>query len=193
MKLLGGVVLGGLALFIATVAALHLAQPDYDQVYQLMSELALGAHGGWMLAAFLGLATSASAAALASLRWRAPLLPVLLAGAALGFLGAGLVPLGPNAEIHIASISAAFVLVVLAMVLLPRMFVSPLPLPGREWSGLLAAATAVSVALGHGVVPIGIAQRAAALCGIAWLIWIGVAAVRGETQLTDARRPDSSP
>src|SRR5688572_14441756 len=108
--------LAGSALFVVTVIGLHLVQPGYDPASQLMSELALGSYGWMMLAAFGGLAAAVlgiqAAIALANASRG---LKILLIVTAMFFLAAGVFPLGPTSEIHIAAIATAFVLMVLTM------------------------------------------------------------------------------
>lgn len=166
--------LAGVALFIATIVALHLLQHDYDPTHQLMSELALGPHGWAMKLAFGGLALAvfgvqAEIGALGAV----PALRLLLVAAALCFLAAGIFPLGGNSEIHIVAIATAFVLSVLAMYLFPSCarrasFAAP-----RVVSWLTAAGVAVSVALGHSILPMGIGQRLAASLILLWLGIVG--------------------
>ena len=164
----------GVAIFIATVVPLHLLQPDYDPTHQLMSELALGTYGWAMILAFGGLALAvfgvqAAIGALGAARG----LRLLLVAAALCFLAAGIFPLGDTSEIHIAAIATAFVLSVLAMYLFPASasrasFAAP-----RAVSWSMAGGVAVSVALGHSILPMGIGQRLAATCILWWLAILG--------------------
>lgn len=166
--------LAGVTIFVATVTALHLLQPDYDPTNQLISELALGPYGWVMTLAFGGLALAvlgvqAAISALGAVRG----LRLLLAAAALCFLAAGIFPLGNTSEIHIAAIATAFVLSVLAMYLFPSgasraTFAAP-----RAVSWSLAVGVAVSVALGHSTLPMGIGQRLAATCILLWLAILG--------------------
>ena len=165
--------------FIAILVPLHLAQTGYDPAYQLMSELALGQYGWAMLFAFLSL----GAAILAILpgiatRDASPLLMIVLAAAAVCFLGAGLFPLGHNSEIHIAMMAGAFVLIGLAMVMFPAKAGRFAPRIFRITSRTLAGAMALCLALGHNLIPAGLAQRLAALCLISWLLLIGWKLIR---------------
>jgi hypothetical protein len=102
---------------------------------------------------------------------------LILAG--LGFLGAGVFPLGQASEWHIALIAIAFVAVVLAMYLIPS--VVPTQFDGRVKvvSWCLAGGTALSVLLGHSLLPIGVGQRLAAACVVAWLCFAGIRLRRG--------------
>lgn len=166
--------LAGVAMFVVTVVALHVLQPEYDPANQLMSELALGPYGGWMFAAFAGLAAAVfgiqaaigGAGAARGLR-------VLLVVAALFFLAAGVFPLGATSEIHIAAIALAFVLSVLAMYLFPASAGDAAAAAPRAVSWSLAAGVTVSVALGHSVLPMGVGQRLAAACLLVWLTILG--------------------
>jgi len=164
----------GVATFAATVMVLHLLQPDHQATYQLMSELALGRHGWAMAVAFAGLALAVFGIQVAIAAFEASRgLRFLLMVAAAFFLAAGLFPLGDTSEIHIAAIAAAFVLSVLAMYLFPSNAGRASAAAPRVVSWSLAAGIAVSVALGHSVLPIGIAQRLAAACLLAWLAILG--------------------
>jgi hypothetical protein len=172
--------LAGLALFLAPVVALHILQPGYDPSNQLMSELALGPFGWAMVIAFAGLALAVFGVFLATAGVGAsPWLRLILAAAALSFLAAGIFPLGATSEIHIAAIATAFVLSVLAMYLFPASAGRAAAAASRPISWSLAAGVAVSVALGHSVLPMGIGQRLAALCLLAWLLVLGVRFSKG--------------
>jgi hypothetical protein len=170
----GAATLAGVTVFVITVVALHFLQPEYDPLNQLMSELALGPHGWAMFAAFGGLAAAvfgiqmAIGAAGASRGFRA-----LLVVAALFFLAAGVFPLGPTSEIHIAAIALAFVLTVLAMYLYPTMAGKAAAAAPRLVSWSLAAGVALSAALSNVVLPMGVGQRLAAACLLAWLAVVG--------------------
>jgi hypothetical protein len=171
----GGVaVLAGAGTFVAVVTALHVVQPGYDPLQQLMSELALGRHGWAMLVAFAGLAVAAFAIQLSIAPLGASLpLRLLLIAAALSFLAAGLFPLGETSELHIAAIAGAFVLLVLAMYLFPSLAGRAAPLAPRAISWPLAAGVALGIVLGLSVVPMAVGQRVAALAMLAWLIIVG--------------------
>jgi hypothetical membrane protein len=170
----GGLVIVGAIGFVVVVSILHLLQPGYDLVHQLMSELALGAHGWAMLLAFLLIAASTFSLALGIAQvQRAPWLQFVLAVAALGFLGAGVFPLGRASEWHIALIAIAFVAVVLAMYLLPSTMPAQFGGTARTVSWCLAGGTALSVFLGHSILPIGVGQRLAAACVVIWLCVVG--------------------
>jgi Protein of unknown function (DUF998) len=168
----GTAALVGVAMFVVTVVALHLLQPNYQPAQQLMSELALGRYGGAMILAFSGLALAvfgiqvAVAAAGASWGFR-----VLLLLASLLFVSSGVFPLGETSEIHIGAIAGAFVLSVLAMYLFPSSAGQASVLAPRALSWTLAAGVAASVFLGHSVLPMGIGQRLAAAC---LLLWLGI-------------------
>ena len=161
-------------MFVVTVVTLHFLQPAYDPVHQLMSELALGPYGWAMLLAFVGLALAVFGVQAALGGFGGSLhLRFLLSAAALCFLAAGVVPLEVNSDLHIAAIATAFVLSVLAMYLFPSGAGRAASAAPRPLSWCLAAGVAVSVGLGHSVLPMGIGQRLAAICLIAWLAILG--------------------
>ena len=170
----GMAALAGVLTFIATVATLHLLQPGYDPVHQLMSELAMGDHGWAMLAAFAGLAVAvlgiqaAVGAAGASWGYR-----ILLSAGSLSFLVAGVFPLGTAADMHIASIAMAFMLMVLAMYFFPSSAGAASSVLPRSLAWFLAAAVVMSVALSPSILPMGIGQRLAAAFLLAWLAILG--------------------
>lgn len=60
----GALTMTGALGFVVVVGALHVLQPGYAPAHQLMSELALGAYGWAMLAAFLFIAVSTLSVAL---------------------------------------------------------------------------------------------------------------------------------
>jgi hypothetical membrane protein len=170
----GGLAIAGAIGFVVVVGILHVLQPGYDLVHQLMSELALGEYGWGMLPAFLLIATSTL-----SLAWGiaqtqlSPWLLVALAVATLGFLGAGVFPLGRANEWHISLIAIAFIAVVLAMYLLPSAVPAHFGGTARAVSWCLAGGTTLSIFLGHSILPIGVGQRLAAACVVTWLCFVG--------------------
>jgi hypothetical protein len=156
---------------------LHLVQDGYDPLHQLMSELALGRHGWAMLIAFLSLAGAVFGVQAAA--GGAPVLRGLFLAAGLCFVSAGVFTLDRDATMHIASVALAFVLSVLAIYLFPRLagptaVIAP---PALSWP--LSAGVAVSVALGHTALPMGLGQRLAAGCLLAWLLVVGWRLSRG--------------
>lgn len=165
-KIAGVVALLGVFVFVALVISLHLLQTGYDPKLQLMSELALGKHGAWMLYAFLSLAIALLALAIGYVRIT-PITSVVLLIAAFSFAGAGLYPLGANSEMHIALVAIAFVAVGLAMYWLPTAANATRSSRALSW-GLLAV-LAISVALGHTWLPMGIGQRIAASAMLIWM------------------------
>ena len=164
----------GVAMFIVVVLILQGIQSGYEPQHQLVSELALGQHGWAMFAAFLGLAAAVFGvqAAIAefggSYGYR-----ILLGTAALFFLAAGIFPLGSASFIHISAIAIAFVLSVLAMYLYPTGAGRGSLAAPRAVSWPLAAGVALSVVLGHSILPMGIGQRLAAGCLLLWLGIVG--------------------
>ena len=90
---------------------------------------------------------------------------------------AGVFPLGPQtSDLHIGAIATAFVLSVLGMYLAPS--TALVPIAPRITSWPLAAGVALAVVLGHSVLPMGIGQRLAASCLLAWLASVAVRALR---------------
>lgn len=157
--------------FVTVVAVLHLIQPGYDPINQLMSELALGPYGWAMFFAFGFLAVAAGGCLL----WSRALCngiftQVLLLIGVCAFAGAGVFPLGTSSEEHVFFITLAFVSMSLVMYVLPKQIKEV----SRAPSWALAIGMGLSVALGGGVLPAGIAQRLAALCLITWFVWIGM-------------------
>ena len=162
----------GVAMFIIVVLILQLIQSGYEPRHQLVSELALGLHGWAMFVAFLGLATAVLGVQVAIAAFGAAHgYRVLLGAASLCFLTAGIFPLGATSLMHISAIAIAFVLSVLAMYLFPTSAGRASVSAPRAVSWSLAAGVAVSVVLGHSVLPMGIGQRLAAAC---LLIWLGI-------------------
>ena len=173
--------LGGVAVFAATVILLQHLQAGYDPVTQLMSELALGEHGIWMIGAFaaLGLAVAGFGIGLTALGAGVLGIVPLLAGMA--FVSAGVFPLGGRPDIHIAIVATAFVLSALLMI------IGPLRVPGHGnplrarrrlsvalVSWVIAFLMIVFVLLGNELLPAGVAQRAATSCLLLWLVLGGV-------------------
>ena len=164
----------GVGMFLIVVLALHVVQVQYDPVNQLMSELALGPHGWAMFFAFAGIAVALAGIqfSVASLGATAAVRGLLIL-AAIFFLAAGVFPLGETSVIHISAIAAAFVTTVLAMYLFPSLGGRAAALAPRPLSWSLAAGVAISVALGHSLVPIGIGQRMAASLLLLWILVLG--------------------
>lgn len=163
-----GLALCGVAGFVLIVFALHLLQPGYDARQQLMSELALGPYGGMMLWAFAALALALACLAAALQQARAHwIMGVLLASAALCFLGAGIFRLQAATELHVSLIAAAFVLCGLAMYALPRALAAKRLNHARLFSWGLGTLMAMSAAQDY--LPIGITQRLAATALLAWI------------------------
>ncbi|MBK9615936.1 MAG: DUF998 domain-containing protein [Uliginosibacterium sp.] len=167
-----GLALCGMAGFVLIVAALHAVQPGYDARHQLMSELALGPYGGFLLAAFtsLALATACLAAALYHARAHRSMV-ALLGAAALCFQGAGLFQLHTATRLHVGLIAAAFVLCGLAMAGLPRALAAKRLRHPRVFSWGLGGAMAAFAALD---LPIGLAQRLSAATLLIWMVIVAV-------------------
>ena len=170
----------GVGMFLVVVLTLHVVQAQYDPVNQLMSELALGPHGWAMFFAFAGIAVALAGIqfSVTSLGATAVLRGLLILPAIL-FLAAGAFPLGETSMIHISAIAAAFVSAVLAMYLFPSLGGRAAALAPRPISWSLAAGVAVSVALGHSLVPIGLGQRMAAALLLLWILVLGLRLWRG--------------
>lgn len=168
-EMFGWIALVGVLAFVIVVVSLQVAQPGYDGTTQLMSELALGPHGGYMYVAFGGLAVGTLAVGLGAGTGRHALVSRgLLVAASLFFAIAGAFTLATAAEIHIMSVAVGFVVVVVAMYLAPSSGEGTVfPKRGASWS--LAAGTALSIAAGQGLLPMGIGQRLGASCIIVWL------------------------
>jgi len=161
-------------IYIGAIVYLHAVQSNYDPVHQFMSELALGSTGWLMLVAFWALGGSlvALGMGLYSTGKRRVIVVLLLIGAG-GFSGAGLIRLDINANLHIGLVALAFVAVTISMCLLPSSSTSFEGIIHKCISWGLAAALGVSVALGSGMIPVGISQRLSALFLILWTIWVG--------------------
>jgi hypothetical protein len=163
----------GVALFFGVVLALSLAQPGYDSQNQLMSELALGQHGQFLVIAFLALAAATGAVSLSLFSFGAPVAVGLLpAIAATSFVGAGLVSLGASIEIHVFFVAAAFILCGLSMCLLPIKvgIFSGWRYRAVCWGSF--AAMLSSTALNGVWLSAGVAQRLAALALLVWLVLV---------------------
>ena len=177
--IVGWIVIGGAIGFILIVIYLHIVQQGYDPVHQLMSELALGRHGFFMLLAFLSFALSVFTAQIGLHQRKSPIMiRLFLIIAAASLLGAGVFRLGSATELHIALVAIAFILMVLVMYLLPRNVPAFNTPTHKLISWTIGACTAASIALGQHLIPMGIGQRGAALCILMWLVWIGYRLIR---------------
>jgi hypothetical protein len=166
--------IGGVFLFLCVVIPLHFVQANYNPRYQLMSELALGAQGGWMLLAFIGL--SCAALGTQTVLWQqqtSGFLRLIFGSVALCFLGSGIFTLGESDVMHITLVALAFVGSVLGMLLFSTQAGKAAALMPQRLSLLLAIGITLSVFLGHGVLDIGIAQRLAASCLLLWFVILG--------------------
>lgn len=163
----------GAALFLGVMVALHLVQPGYDAQNQLMSELALGQYGQFLLIAFLGLAGATAAVSVGLFAHGSPVvLGTLPALAAASFVGAGLVSLDASIEIHVFFVAMAFILCGLSMGLLPMKLAA---FSGRRYRAVCwgcLAAMLFSTALSGVVLSAGVAQRLAALTLLTWLVLV---------------------
>lgn len=163
--------IAGVFAFALIVMYLHLVQHGYDPVHQLMSELALGDHGSLMLAAFVSLALSLLALALAPGKPKL-LNPFsgILAFAALCFLGAGIFPLGATSEIHIVLVAVAFISVGVAMYIAPSYAETRHRQTWRLYSWGILAIFTLSAGAGGLVMPMGVSQRCAAALLLLWIV-----------------------
>lgn len=169
------ITLAGAVGFIAIVIYLHFAQTGYSLVHQLMSELAMGRHGSFMLWAFISFALSVAGAIGILTSYKTHLvITLLLSLASMSLVGAGIFTLGTAATLHIGLVALAFILLVLSMYLIPRLvtaFQAPRAI-AVCWG--LGAGTALFVGLGQGPLPMGLAQRLAAACILLWLSWLAI-------------------
>jgi len=173
------VTLLGAAGFVGIVAFLHSIQTGYSSVHQLMSELALGEQGQFMLLAFIMFAASVAGAVGVLAAFQAnTLIRVLLGTASLSLVGSGIFKLGAATTLHVVLVGLAFVLLGLVMYLVPRYVTGFQHVQGRVVSWGLGAGTALAVALGNNVLPIGIGQRLAAGCILLWLCWLAIFATK---------------
>lgn len=88
-------------------------------------------------------------------------------------LGAGLFRLGQATALHVGLVAFAFVLLVLAIYLFPSQMGGLAWRPLRAVCWLLAASAPISVALGHSLPPMGMAQRFATTSVLVWLCVMG--------------------
>ena len=169
----GAGAVGGAIGFIIVVIALQLLQPGYDPIQQLMSELAMGPFGSLMTIAFFSFGMSLFSVHFGLRLLGAPRTPrMFLTAAAICLLGAGFFKLGDAPVLHVGLVASTFVLVVLAMYLLPKANPRFSSWSSRSVSSGLAAGTAFCVSLG-GSIPQGISQRGGASCILIWLFWAG--------------------
>jgi hypothetical protein len=163
--------------FLTIVIFLHIVQipAGYNPSYQLMSELALGQDGEMMLFAFLCLALATIAAINIVSCYQAPLMiKAILALTATAFAGAGYFTLETAMEIHISLVAMAFILWVLCMYLIPKMMSQFQTRKPKMMCWGFGAMTALAVALGQNILPIGIAQRMATTFILCWFVWLTV-------------------
>jgi len=163
----------GAVVFVLTVLILQAVQPGYNPMHQLMSELALGQHGTAMIIAFSAFSVSVFGTQVELKKYAVPIpIRLLLMLAALSLLGAGIFRLDNALEFHVSLIAIAFILLGLTMYLLPT---RPGALNSKylkyvSWG--LGGGAALGVTLGHFLVPMGGAQRFAALCILVWLLFV---------------------
>ncbi len=108
--------------FIFIVTALHIAQTDYNPIHQLMSELALGKYGSFMILAFFSFSIAVFLAQQTlAIHSNNKFIRVLLLISSCSLAGAGIFGLGDYTNIHVALMAIAFTLIVLSMYLMPRL------------------------------------------------------------------------
>lgn len=168
-------------IFIIIVTILQTIQSEYNPMVQQMSELALGKFGSFMFFAFLSLSISIFALSLGLRSHQAPaMIRSLLIAASIGIMGGGVFRLDIAPNTHIALVSLAFVLLVLVMCFLPQKRHCFNSAMSKAVSRVSAAGTAIFIALGQNILPLGVGQRGAALFILFWLIWAGNS-LRSET------------
>jgi hypothetical protein len=163
----------GVSVFVLVVVLLHLLQPSYDPLSQLMSELALGHLGGLLVIAFLGLSVATVATAANVWRHKASFfLSFLLGFSAASFFAAGIITLAMSAQIHVLFVAVAFVACGLSMYLLPRVVPSFTSLHCYVFSWGSCLVMCVVTGLGGSLILPGIAQRISALVLLFWLSFV---------------------
>jgi hypothetical protein len=168
-------VLLGVACFTAIIIVLHFVQPEYQAARQLMSELADGRGGGAVIAAFVTLAAASVCAERGLSEHRAgPSMRLLLVLSAAGFLGAGVFKLSVFPVAHVTAIVGAFASLTTTMLLSPRHSGIAGVSSSRKVAWSLAAGAILGVAsVGYGA-PLGVVQRASAVCVLSWLALVGI-------------------
>ena len=138
----------------------------------MMSELALGEYGQWMLLAFFAVASAVVATAwiVRKLLLRQGIFYLLLL-AALNLAIAGIVTLSDSTDIHALSVCLAFIFCGLSMYMIPTNVPDSYRTRCRifSWGTLLFMILPVALA-GQTILPIGIAQRLATMMLFVWLL-----------------------
>ena len=174
-RYVGLTVIAGAIGFVFIVVFLHIAHPNYDLMNQQMSELALGKYGFLMFFAFCSFALSVLSVLIGLQQHKPPaIIKLFLAIAAISLFGAGLFRLDNATNLHITLVAISFVLIVVVMYLVPRHVGTFKTFADKITSWSLATATTACVALSQNLIPLGIAQRGAALFILVWLVWIGI-------------------
>lgn len=173
MKMSNFITLLGVVGFVGIVIYLHFVQVNYSPIHQLMSELALGQQGSLMLFAFLSLALSIASTVSILARCKAPLtILLLLSLASISMAGAGIFKLGAATSLHVGLVGLAFVLLGLAMYLVPLYVSSFQKIKSISWG--LGIGMVMAIGLGNNFLPIGIGQRMATGCILLWLCWLTI-------------------
>ena len=185
----------GIAYFVAAVAVLHILRPDYDPTQRVMSNYAVGPYGFLMIIAFLALAVSKFALALALYRGMTPASRsrtgiILLGIAGLGVLLAAIFPTDVTPDdspvtsvgvIHILVSVIGFLCLLAAMFLLSRRFKKDERWQSFSRPSLALALAALAAFIAFMVIqatatPVGgIAQR---IFVALYLLWLFLTAIR---------------
>ena len=161
--------------FSSIILYLQKIQTNYNPTHQLMSELALGRQGQLMLVAFTMLAIAVAGAAGIVIIFKASKLIVILLGSvSASLIGAGIFKLGTATILHVVLVGLAFVLLGIAMYLIPRYVTAFNNIQSRLISWGLAVSMALAIALSNNILPIGIGQRLAVACILFWLCWLAI-------------------
>lgn len=195
-RVLGWVVIGGLAYYVPALALLHWLRPDVNPVARVTSEYAVGPFGALMVSTFfvLSLALAALGIGLArslSLRIRSSpeILLLLLAGVAVAIAGifpvdVGAVrPVTPAGWVHRIAATAAFPSITVAALLLSGRLRGVAAWRDLAWisffvgsAGLLLFAAILLFFLERGLA--GAAQRVLLILIVAWMVILGRRVIR---------------
>ena len=159
--------------FIFIVTALTVVQTNYNSAHQLISELALGKYGFFMMFAFFSFSIAVIMAQDAlAIHSNNKIIRFLLFTSSCSLAGAGIFELGDYTNLHVILMAIAFVFIVLSMYLMPRLMPKFRKIKPTTICWFLGIGTVVSVFLGHEYIPLGVAQRVAASFIFLWLLWL---------------------
>jgi len=165
----------GILGFVLTIIALHMIQTNHSPFYQLISELALGKYGSFMLVGFFSFSIAVfTSQQVLALYKNSMSIRILLLIASFFLASAGIFKLGEHTNLHVALVAGSFVLIVLSMYLVPRFIPQFQERTSVIICWVLGGCAVISVGLGHGFIPIGIAQKLAACCILIWLLWLAI-------------------